>query len=108
MKYLGNEELLFEVLKWKETNNMSINLANMFKLLINNSIYNWFSFHTYDVEDVKQNCFIDILKYGRNFDENKSKNAFGYFTSIIRMSMLKNVISLNNHYNVTQTFEEIH
>ena len=107
MKYLGNEELLFEVLKWKETNNMSVDLANMFKLLIDNSIYSWFSFNRYDVEDVKQNCFINILKYGRNFNEDKSKNAFSYFTSIIRMSMLKSVISLNNHYNATQTLEEI-
>ncbi len=96
MNYIDNDELLIEVINWKNRGQMSDRLVGMLKLLIYNYACKIYSNNVNEIEDIKQECFLRILKYGKNFDVTKTTNAFCYFSTIIQKSLLKEVLIIKS------------
>lgn len=87
--YLKNEDLYREILKSKELNDLTRDAQKMLILLSERVS----DMNVYEDPDDKRDCIafaqLDIFKYWRNFDPEKSKNAFAYYTQIIIKGMNK-------------------
>jgi len=95
--YLSNEVFTNLVVEWIADNKdgvhvpMKDELVNSFNKLINNyAKHRWFSGYSY-LDDMKSAAFVRCLKYGHNFNIEKSTNAFSYFTQVIHNSFRKMV-----------------
>lgn len=93
--YLNNEMFTKQVAEWVEGNKngnymaISTELAESFTKLINNyAKRRWFSGYSY-LDDMKSEAFLRCLKYGHNFNIEKSNNAFSYFTQVIHNTFRK-------------------
>ena len=85
-QYLKNEDLYNEVVKCKKEGEMSKELFDMFMLMIKN-ISTKFRYQDESIrEDLHQETILILLEKFHHFDEIKYKNAFAYYTSIIKHS----------------------
>ena len=95
--YIHNVKFKTLLLEWinsPENSQMSDELAEMFIKLINN-ISHRYNFRNYtNLEDMKQTAFLNILKYGKNFNPEKS-NPFSYFSTMIFNEFIKMINSEN-------------
>ena len=89
--YLENKKFKTLIIEWLATDSstpMSVELCLAFQKIIN-KIATRSNFRGYtDLEDMKQNAFLNILKYGRNFNADKF-NPFSYYTTMIFNDFVK-------------------
>lgn len=98
--YLNNKDMLEELLKSKKEGKMTNNLSNMIiKLTDRYSLHPWFSKYSY-LQDMKGFAHLTVVKFWNRFDETKSKNAFAYFTQIIKRAFYQYNIQEKKHRNI--------
>jgi DNA-directed RNA polymerase specialized sigma subunit len=87
--YLSNKELCAEIIHCKETNIMSNEAITMITLMATRLSRKFSYRQEEDRKDCIQQAVIDCFLYYRNFDPEKSTNAFAYFTQIIKNGFAK-------------------
>lgn len=82
--YVKNKDLLAEIIKSKEQDQLTSKAMEMLMKMAR-EISKVFKYkYEEDREDCISYAIEDILKYWRNFDPNKSSNAFAYYTQMIK------------------------
>jgi len=87
--YLNNKDLLAEIIASKEQDELTPKALKMLMMLADRSSNRL----PYNNPDDKQDCiawaYMDLYKYWRNFNPEKSTNAFAYFTEICKRGFAK-------------------
>jgi DNA-directed RNA polymerase specialized sigma subunit len=87
--YLNNKDLLAEVIKSKEQDQMTDKLAKMLQMLCARyATRAQFANYTYN-EDMQAYAMMMLVRTWRSFDPNKSKNPFAFFTQCIKNSFIQ-------------------
>jgi DNA-directed RNA polymerase specialized sigma subunit len=87
--YLKNKDLYLEIIKSKEADELSPTALKML-MLLTDRVSNKFRYNNPDDKyDCISTAYLDLLKYWRSFDPEKSKNAFAYYTEIIKKAFAK-------------------
>lgn len=98
--YLNNKELILELVKFKELGVASEELGIMF-LQVANGLSDRSNFSGYTWKhDMVGEAVLTCIKYGRNFDESKSNNAFAYISSICYKSFIGYLNKQKKHSNI--------
>lgn len=94
--YVKNAELLKEIIwcKYNNDGNASDTLAKMFIRIATRAANKFIFPSPEDKQDVIYSAVGDCIKYFKNFDENKTTNAFAYVTSICKNGFAKGWRSL--------------
>lgn len=85
---INNKVLLPAVLRWKESGNEGMSdelgelLYKLAKNLLNHRHFKYYS--DAEKEDMLSEGLLTAIKYGKNFNPEKSNNPFAYFTQIIK------------------------
>ena len=99
--YINNRDFTNEIIRCKygmlneETGyqhtpgELSPRAIDYFILLANRAILKLTFSNPLDKEDCIQSALLDLLRYWRNFNEEKSNNAFAYFTQIAKNGYAK-------------------
>lgn len=95
--YVNNKEMLEELIEYKKTNVISPELGKML-LAIANNYSNKGSFINYTWrEDMVADAVLTCVKYIHNFNPDKSKNPFAYFTTVCRNAFLNFIKKQKKH-----------
>ena len=98
--YISNDELLKEVILYRETGRASENLGSMLIMVAENfSTKGNFSGYTWR-KDMVSEAILTCLKYLKNFDPEKSTNAFAYITQIYNNSFKLYIKEQNKHGSI--------
>lgn len=97
--YIKNEDLYNEILLSKENGSLTKDALNMLITLTNQIAMLMKYKDNEDLKDVKQTALIKCLLYWRNFNPDKSKNAFAYFTQIIKNGLAEGFNKLHPKKN---------
>lgn len=81
-EYVKNKELLEEMIKSKEQDELTPRAINMLTLICENIIRKMVYQNPDDRQDCLQGAILDCLMYWRSFNPEKSSNPFAYFSSI--------------------------
>tara|TARA_B100000900_G_scaffold402169_1_gene407738 strand:- start:22433 stop:22798 length:366 start_codon:yes stop_codon:yes gene_type:complete len=88
-KYLNNRDLLEEIKKSREQDELTPKALKMLMMLAERSSNRL----QYRDPDDKQDCiayaYMDLYRYWRNFDPARSSNAFAYFTEVAKRGFAK-------------------
>jgi len=100
--YLNNRDLLMEIKLSKEKGNLTPTAVKML-ILLSEKLQTRLKYQ--DDED-RKDCLafaqLDLLSYWDRFDENKSSNAFAYYTQIAKKGLAKGWNKLHpNKYSNT-------
>lgn len=82
--YIKNQDLLREIIISKNQKKLTSVAVSYISLMIDKIRFEFRYENPIDVEDCKSEAMLNVLNYWRDFDENKSKNAFAYFSEIIK------------------------
>lgn len=83
-------------------------LANMMIMLVSKyATRNNIRSYTY-IDEMKSQAILQLVQVGLQFDESKSDNPFGYFTSVIANSFLKIMNVEKKNQNIRDDILEIH
>lgn len=86
-EYLKNKDLLAEVLKCQKNGELSVELKEMFMLMLKKIIsQKFYSVDKYDRDEYFQEGYLRLDRYWNSFDIEKGNNAFTYYTEIIKRS----------------------
>lgn len=86
---IDKAEFLKEIVQSQKDSKLTPRTIDFFIQLANHAI-NKLPYENYlDKEDCIQAALYDLIKYWHNFDENKSKNAFAYFTQMAKNAYAK-------------------
>lgn len=100
--YVNNADLKEEILKVKETGRYSDKLGRMV-YLIAQRLSNKPNFANYSYkEDMISTAVLTTLKYIKNFNPEKSSNAFAYVTQICWRAFLSHISYQKTHSNIKQ------
>ena len=80
--YVSNPILLDEMIISKKQDKLTNDAVIMLTLLVENLSKKKYYKTPEEKEDCISNAILDCLQYWRNFDPEKSKNPFAYFTSV--------------------------
>lgn len=87
--YLNNKDLLAEVIKSKEQDQMTDKLAHMLQMLCKRYASRaQFANYTYN-EDMQAYAMMGLVKTWRAFNPEKSNNPFAFFTQCIKNSFIQ-------------------
>jgi hypothetical protein len=107
--YINNRDFTNEIIRCKhgllneETGyqhtkgELSPKAIDYFILLANRAIQKLKFQNPLDREDCIQSALLDLLRYWRNFNEEKSNNAFAYFTQIAKNGYAKEYKKIYKH-----------
>ena len=107
--YINNKDFTNEIIRCKhgllneETGyqhtkgELSPKAIDYFILLANRAIQKLKFQNPLDREDCIQSALLDLLRYWRNFNEEKSNNAFAYFTQIAKNGYAKEYKKIYKH-----------
>jgi hypothetical protein len=107
--YINNRDFTNEIIRCKyghlneETGyqhiagELSPKAIDYFILLANRAILKLTFANPLDKEDCIQSALLDLLRYWRNFNEEKSNNAFAYFTQIAKNGYAKEYKKIYKH-----------
>lgn len=107
--YINNRDFTNEIIRCKygmlneETGfqhtvgELSPRAIDYFILLANRAILKLTFSNPLDKEDCIQSALLDLLRYWRNFNEEKSNNAFAYFTQIAKNGYAKEYKKIHKH-----------
>jgi len=93
--YLKNKDFLEEIVKSKKQGELTENAKEMLILLGNKCIKKMKYYNPIDREDCLQTGYLVMFSNWHNFDENKSQNAFAYFTEVFKRAIAKGFNELN-------------
>jgi hypothetical protein len=82
--YISNKELYCEIIMSKAMGKLTRPAERMLVLLGKNIIKKFYYSNPDDKHDCLQNGYIQIFSNWYSFDENKSDNAFSYYTEIFK------------------------
>lgn len=103
LHYVNNEEMLEEFRKYKSTGIISNELGTMFvKIARNLSNKSNFIGYTWKEEMIGE-AVLTCIKYSKNFDPDKSKNAFGYISRFCYNSFIEYIKKQKNHSQIKET-----
>lgn len=103
MEYVKNKDMLEEMELYKQTNRVSDRLGEMFYLIaFNLSNKNNFAGYTWKDEMVSE-AVLTCIKYCKNFNPEKSKNPFAYFTKYCYNAFRAYIKKQNKHGFIKQT-----
>lgn len=87
--YLSNKELYYEVIVSKARGRLTRKTEKMLELLAKRTIKKMRYWNPDDRFDCYQSGLLDMFDNWYNFNEEKSKNPFAYFTEIFKRGMAK-------------------
>lgn len=87
--YLKNKDLYNEIIKSKEQDELTPRAQEMFILLTNKVSLKMKYRDPQDREDCISSAYLDLIRYWRAFNPEKSTNAFAYYTEIIKKGFAK-------------------
>ena len=100
MDYVNNNELLEEIKKFKKIGIASERFGEMIILIAEHyASIGSFSGYTWR-EDMVSEATLTIIKYIKNFDIDKSNNAFSYITKICKNSYRAYIKNQNKHSKI--------
>lgn len=107
--YVTNKDLLLEIQEYKKTGIVSEELGEMILSIAKNyATKGSFSGYTWK-EDMISESVLTIIKYIHNFDPEKSKNCFAYFTTIIYHSFLNYIKKQKKHSEIKdKCYKQLH
>lgn len=98
--YITNEDLLKEVILFKEKKVMSENLGKMLLTIATHyATKSNFSGYTWK-QDMIAESVLTVVKYLKNFNPDKSTNAFAYITQIIKNSFKLYITEQKKHSKI--------
>ncbi len=100
--YLNNANLLNELIGFKKSGKYSENLGSMF-LQVATNLSNKSNFIGYTWKDeMISEAVLTCIKYSKNFNPEKSSNAFAYITQICYNSFKGYIKKQNKHSTIKQ------
>lgn len=87
--YLSNKELYVEIIISKAQGRLTRKAQGMLELLAKRTIKKMRYWNNDDRLDCYQSGLVDMFDNWYNFNEEKSKNAFAYFTEIFKRGIAK-------------------
>ena len=87
--YLNNKELYIEIIISKAQGRLTRNAEKMLELLAKKTIKKMRYWSNDDKLDCYQSGLLDMFQNWYNFNEDKSINAFAYFTEIFKRGLAK-------------------
>ena len=100
--YLNNANLLEELKKFKETTKISEELGDMFMQVASN-LSNKANFTGYTWKDeMVSEAVLTCIKYSKNFNPEKSTNAFAYITQICYNAFRNYITKQKKHSTMKQ------
>ena len=101
--YVRNKDLIPEIQKFNECDQISEELGRML-LLIAKNLSNKANFINYTwKEDMCQEAVLTCCKYLKNFDLEKSKNPFAYITTICSHAFVNYINKQKRHSDIKDT-----
>jgi len=88
--YLNNKDLYYEIIVSKASGKLTRKAEKMLELLGNKTHKKMRYWNNDDRLDCLQGGLLDMYANWYNFNSEKSKNAFAYFTEIFKRGMIKN------------------
>jgi len=88
-KYLNNRDLREEIIKSKELDKLTPKALEFLMLLADRCSKKLSYRNPDDRADCIASAYMDLYRYWRNYDPNKSENAFAYFTEICKRGFAK-------------------
>ena len=88
-QYLNNKELYIEIIISKARGRLTRNAERMLELLAKKTIKKMRYWSNDDRLDCYQSGLLDMFQNWYNFNEEKSINAFAYFTEIFKRGLAK-------------------
>jgi len=107
--YINNKDFTNEIIRCKhgllneetgyqhKKGELSPKAIDYFILLANRAIQKLKFQNPLDREDCIQSALLDLLRYWKNFNEEKSNNAFAYFTQIAKNGYAKEYKKIYKH-----------
>lgn len=107
--YINNKDFTNEIIRCKhgllneetgyqhKAGELSPKAIDYFILLANRAIQKLKFQNPLDREDCIQSALLDLLRYWKNFNEEKSNNAFAYFTQIAKNGYAKEYKKIYKH-----------
>ena len=107
--YINNRDFTNEIIRCKhgllnedtgyqhKVGELSPKAIEYFVLLANRAIQRLHFSNPLDEEDCIQSALLDLLRYWKNFNEEKSNNAFAYFTQIVKNGYAKEYKKIHKH-----------
>ena len=106
--YLNNRDLIAEIVKFQEQEELTTKALKFLMLLANKCSRKLTYRDPADREDCIAYAYMDLYRYWRNFNPERSTNAFAYFTEIAKRGFAKGwnklhpkkyhgTISINGH-----------
>lgn len=87
--YLNNKDLLEEIIKSREQDELTPKALKMLMMLADRSSNKLPYRNPNDKEDCIAFAYMDLYRYWRNFNPDKGTNAFAYFTEIAKKGFAK-------------------
>jgi hypothetical protein len=103
--YLSNKELYYEIIVSKAQGRLTRKTEKMLELLAKRTIKKMRYWNADDRFDCYQSGLLDMFDNWYNFNEEKSKNAFAYFTEIFKRGMAKGFNELYKRKGSTDEFQ---
>lgn len=88
-QYLNNKELYIEIIVSKAQGRLTRNAERMLELLAKKTIKKMRYYSNDDKLDCYQTGLLDMFENWYNFNEDKSTNAFAYFTEIFKRGLAR-------------------
>jgi len=103
MHYVNNNEMVEEFRKYKKTGVISDELGSMFiKIAQNLSNKSNFIGYTWKEEMIGE-AVLTCIKYSKNFDPEKSNNAFGYISRFCYNAFIEYIKKQKQHSQTKET-----
>lgn len=115
--YINNRDFTNEIIRCKhgqlneetgyqhKEGELSPKAIEYFILLSNRAIQKLTFTDPLDKEDCVQSAMLDLLRYWKNFNEEKSNNAFAYFTQIVKNGYAKEYKKIHKHIGKGEKIE---
>ncbi len=87
--YLNNKDLLEEIKRSKELDELTPKALEFLMLLADKTSRKLSYTDPQDRQDCIASAYMDLFRYWRNFNPEKSTNAFAYFTEIAKRGFAK-------------------
>jgi hypothetical protein len=115
--YINNRDFTNEIIRCKhgrlneetqyqhKIGELSPKAIEYFILLANRAVLKLTFSNPLDKEDCIQSAMLDLLRYWKNFNEEKSNNAFAYFTQIVKNGYAKEYKKIHKHIGKGEKIE---
>lgn len=92
--YLSNNKLYYEIMVSKAKGNLTRKAENMLALLAERTISKFSYLNEDDKFDCYQSGLLDLFDNWYNFNEDKGRNSFAYYTEVFKRGVAKGLNKL--------------